>query len=48
MIFENEWRLLVDLVAGFKLAHYDPLELDAAMQGLIRNGLVEEVRNGTR
>lgn len=44
---EEEWRLLVDLIAGFKLAAYHPVTLDMAMQGLIQKGLVEEVRNGT-
>jgi len=47
-LFEDEWRLLVDLIAGFKLSHYHPVRLAEAMRGLLRNGLVEEVPNGTR
>lgn len=48
IIEEEEWRLLVDLIAGFDVTRYHPVRLDLAMQGLIRNGLVQEVRNATR
>lgn len=47
-ISEDEWRLLVDLIAGFDATRYHPVRLDMAMQGLIQSGLLEEVRNGTR
>lgn len=47
-ITENEWRLLVDLIAGFDATRYHPIRIDTAMQGLMQSGLVEEVRNGTR
>lgn len=47
-ILEEEWRLLVDLIAGFNLAHYHPVKFDQALEGLLRIGLVEEVRHGTR
>ncbi|AMV16967.1 hypothetical protein [Planctomyces sp. SH-PL14] len=47
-ILEEEWRLLVDLIAGFNLAHYHPVKFDLALAGLLRSGLVEEVPQGTR
>lgn len=47
-IFEDEWRLLVDLVCGFNLADYDPDELQLATAGLLRMRLLEEVPNGLR
>lgn len=47
-IIEEEWRLLVDLVAGFDHRRYESAELRRAMAGLERAGLVQEVRNGFR
>lgn len=47
-IFEDEWRLLVDLVTGFSHDRCHPMRFEMAAKGLIRIGLVEEVSNGIR
>ena len=39
-IFEDEWRLLVDLVEGFRVEQYDVEDL--ALEGLLRMRLVHE------
>ncbi|AMV16460.1 hypothetical protein [Planctomyces sp. SH-PL14] len=47
-IFEDEWRLLVDLVTGFSHDRCHPMRFELAVKGLMRVGLVEEVSNGVR
>lgn len=43
---EGEWRLLVDLVDGFRRSDYDPDDLELATHQLIHLGLVERTPRG--
>ncbi|AMV19583.1 hypothetical protein [Planctomyces sp. SH-PL14] len=43
---EGEWRLLVDLVDGFRRSDYDPDDLELATHELVRVGLLERTERG--
>lgn len=43
---EGEWRLLVDLVDGFRRSDYDSDDLELATHQLIQLGLVERTPRG--
>jgi hypothetical protein len=47
-IFEDEWRLLVELVDGVQSAEYDLAGLGLATEGLLHVGLVEATTRGLR
>lgn len=45
-VSESEWRLLVDLVDGFRRSDYDPDDLQLTTHRLVQLGLIERTQRG--